>query len=46
MTPRLSAVRAAPQLPPARIALLLGGLVFLLMMVFGLVMKASQAELL
>ncbi len=46
MTPRLSAVRAVPELPPARIALLLGGLVFLLMMVFGLVMKASQAELL
>lgn len=45
MTPGAIADRAVPALEPARLALVLGGLVFLLMMVLGLLMKAAQAGL-
>ncbi|MCS6879109.1 MAG: cbb3-type cytochrome c oxidase subunit I [Geminicoccaceae bacterium] len=43
MTPLAAAVRAAPILEPTRLALVSGGLVFLLMMTLGLLMKATQA---
>lgn len=45
MTPGAVADRAVPALEPTRLALVLGGLVFLLMMLFGLLMKAAQAGL-
>lgn len=45
MTMHTVAQRAVPALEPARLALVLGGLVFLLMMLLGFLMKASQAEL-
>jgi len=45
MTVHTVAQRAVPALEPARLALVLGGLVFLVMMGLGFLMKASQAGL-